>query len=442
MSSGNYVSVNGNLTDLYRPLTDILGLRYDETMTYEERVQKRYDYVKEQLEKDPNYEGWDWVEYCGSSNSIAKDHGFKLTRSITALISTKGKMAIKCSGGKFSVSIGSIAGRYLRILFQNLSGKIIKAYVHRTMGCTFIPIPEKYNEKEIKDLIVNHDDGVRTRNLVTNLSWMTQRENLLHAVEIGKIPSGFGYAESLLGTFTVPGEHYGKTFLLNGYNEAVERGLCYHTIRSAAVKNKNTLFCDWEIACCEDLVDTEISPPDWYVKYVLEHQNQRMKEYLEKCDSKDLSSVKGDVVFTGVVTLSDILDIDYETTTLEERVRIRREYIDTHPDEVHWEFMEYIPGKAYTRENNVAPPWRTKSIVVSTDGEVGKINLTGEVFTRGGPSGGYYKFTCKFEGPQEHITIHRAMATTFIPIPEDCKLKAKLKDLDNTNLTLDNIYWV
>ena len=31
-------------------LTDILELKYDESSSYDERVQKRYNYVKEQLE--------------------------------------------------------------------------------------------------------------------------------------------------------------------------------------------------------------------------------------------------------------------------------------------------------------------------------------------------------------------------------------------------------
>ena len=440
MSENNYVSVDAELTDVYKPLTDILGLQYDGTMSYEERVQKRYNYVKEQLELDPNYEGWDWVEYCGSANSTAKDHEFKLTRSVVSMISTKGKLATKCSGKGMSVSLGSISGRYLRTTFQNLNGKYIKAYIHRIIGCTFKPIPDKYKDKEIRDLIVNHDDGNRTRNLLSNVSWMTQQENLLHAVEIGKIPSGFGHAESLKATFTVPGEHYGETFLLNGYNQANEFGICYHTVRSAALKNKNTLFCDWEVAVCEDIVETPISPPDWYSIYIKEHQDERMKKYLDK--DKNTDTFKGTEVFTGVETLTDILNIDYDETTLDERAKIRKAYIDLHPNVVHWEFMEYIPGKAYARENTTTPPWRTESVVISTDGEVGKVNLKGEVFTRGGPSGGYYKFVQKFgDYPQEHITIHRAMASTFIPVPDGCKLKAKLADNDNKNLTLDNIYW-
>ena len=89
----NYVSVDGELTDLYRPLTDILGLQYNETMTYEERVQKRYNYVKEQLEKDPNYEGWDWAEYQVYSNK--QDAVSELLCSDKALVSTKGKIAKK-----------------------------------------------------------------------------------------------------------------------------------------------------------------------------------------------------------------------------------------------------------------------------------------------------------------------------------------------------------
>ena len=38
MSENNYVSLDAEITDVYKHLTDILGLQYDDTMTYDERV--------------------------------------------------------------------------------------------------------------------------------------------------------------------------------------------------------------------------------------------------------------------------------------------------------------------------------------------------------------------------------------------------------------------
>ena len=54
--------INVYFSELPKTLTEILGLKYDETMSYEERVQKRYEYIKEQYELDNKYEGWDYIE--------------------------------------------------------------------------------------------------------------------------------------------------------------------------------------------------------------------------------------------------------------------------------------------------------------------------------------------------------------------------------------------
>ena len=46
----------------YKPISEILGLSL-ELKDYEDRVQKRYDYIQEQLELDPEYVGYDYIEY-------------------------------------------------------------------------------------------------------------------------------------------------------------------------------------------------------------------------------------------------------------------------------------------------------------------------------------------------------------------------------------------
>ena len=45
-----------------KTLTEILGLSL-ELKDYEDRVQKRYDYIQEQLEKDPEFVAYDYLEY-------------------------------------------------------------------------------------------------------------------------------------------------------------------------------------------------------------------------------------------------------------------------------------------------------------------------------------------------------------------------------------------
>lgn len=55
--------------------------------------------------------------------------------------------------------------------------------IHRTVACTFLPIPEKY--KGVRLLDVNHIDGDKTNNRVENLEWVSRHDNVRHAIENG-----------------------------------------------------------------------------------------------------------------------------------------------------------------------------------------------------------------------------------------------------------------
>lgn len=58
-------------------------------------------------------------------------------------------------------------------------------YVHRLVASAFIPNPDGKEE-------VNHIDGNKQNNAVTNLEWVTPRENSLHSLrnELRVVPSG------------------------------------------------------------------------------------------------------------------------------------------------------------------------------------------------------------------------------------------------------------
>lgn len=66
---------------------------------------------------------------------------------------------------------------YLRV-HLNLNGKQVKRYVHRLVGKTFIP--NKDNKPQI-----NHIDGDKLNNHISNLEWCTNQENIIHSYKTG-----------------------------------------------------------------------------------------------------------------------------------------------------------------------------------------------------------------------------------------------------------------
>lgn len=63
------------------------------------------------------------------------------------------------------------ANGYMQINLFTCDGRRKKEYVHRLVALTFIPNSEGLP-------VVNHIDGIRDNNVVSNLEWVTQRENV------------------------------------------------------------------------------------------------------------------------------------------------------------------------------------------------------------------------------------------------------------------------
>ena len=70
----------------------------------------------------------------------------------------------------------SNCGYYKVELYKN--GKSKMMYVHRLVATAFIPNPEKKPQ-------VNHIDGNKANNVLSNLEWATSSENQLHAIDHG-----------------------------------------------------------------------------------------------------------------------------------------------------------------------------------------------------------------------------------------------------------------
>lgn len=67
--------------------------------------------------------------------------------------------------------------KYLTIKLRK-GDSSIRFFIHRLVAKAFIPNPEMKKQ-------INHLDGNKTNNLVSNLVWSTQSENIRHAFENG-----------------------------------------------------------------------------------------------------------------------------------------------------------------------------------------------------------------------------------------------------------------
>ncbi len=71
----------------------------------------------------------------------------------------------------------------VRVNLYGIDSKATTIEVHRLVARAFIPNPNNY-------LVVNHLDGDRTNNTVSNLEWCTHEHNSIHAVTTGLTPRG------------------------------------------------------------------------------------------------------------------------------------------------------------------------------------------------------------------------------------------------------------
>ena len=96
--------------------------------------------------------------------------------SIGTVINTKSDFVLKWNRSKTS--------RYWDVRLKHPKELKFKAYkVHRLVALYFI-----YNDNPINKTQVNHLNGDRDNNSVSNLEWCTPSENCIHAVRIGLKP--------------------------------------------------------------------------------------------------------------------------------------------------------------------------------------------------------------------------------------------------------------
>lgn len=127
-----------------------------------------------------------------------------------------------------------VNGGYCQVvLYKNKNRKAF--YVHVLVANAFIPNPSNLPE-------VNHKDGNKTNNNISNLEWVTPRENSLHAVNTGlrTVPKGKEHYKSKrinqfdkLGNFIKVWESMSEISRVLGYSTSNIFKCCNSRIKSA-----------------------------------------------------------------------------------------------------------------------------------------------------------------------------------------------------------------
>jgi hypothetical protein len=95
-------------------------------------------------------------------------------------VSNLGRVKSGFTGGIMSPAING--GGYLYVTLFNTKGKYNKM-IHRMVAIAFIENPENKAQ-------VNHKDGDKRNNVLENLEWNTQFENMRHSVDMDLSPRG------------------------------------------------------------------------------------------------------------------------------------------------------------------------------------------------------------------------------------------------------------
>lgn len=88
---------------------------------------------------------------------------------------------------------------YLKMVVLNMNKRYITIYPHRLVAKTFIPHDELRTT-------VNHIDGDKTNNDISNLEWSTSHENTMHAIKTGLMPKATRHDKEVVIQMTTEGK--------------------------------------------------------------------------------------------------------------------------------------------------------------------------------------------------------------------------------------------
>jgi hypothetical protein len=142
------------------------------------------------------------------------------------------------NSGKIKILKPAVDGGYLKTMIQDDNGKYSTQRVHRLVALAFLGEPN--------GLHVNHKNGIKTDNSVSNLEYVTISENILHAFKnnLMKPKRGALNGMSKLTAEQVteirehaancPSRYYGREELAKKY------GVSVATIKDIVTKRRNS----------------------------------------------------------------------------------------------------------------------------------------------------------------------------------------------------------
>ena len=222
-------------------ISDILNLSLAKE-DHEETVQKRWDYIQEQLEKDPNWVGYDYVEYWNSKVEILLTFNY-------LIIGTNGSLFYS-KNNKWYKFVSNCKAGYLNKYIRLSKSKSTTISINRIVASTFIPKYAHLSTVEYCKLQANHKNGNKKDNDVYNLEWMTPQENTQHAIDNSLRPIGLDYPTTLsyLGTVLIEGPYKGTQFILAGQTAFRESGFRQSNVAKYIKGNLKSCYgCSWEI---------------------------------------------------------------------------------------------------------------------------------------------------------------------------------------------------
>lgn len=117
------------------------------------------------METDIDYKARGFVEMPGYSRYLINRDGVVINRRTGKRV----RVTIDCYG-------------YPTTSLKRDSGIFNKVGLHRALGLAFL-----HPGEDVSKLVINHLDGVKTNNSLSNLEWCTPGHNTLHAIETGLI---------------------------------------------------------------------------------------------------------------------------------------------------------------------------------------------------------------------------------------------------------------